>query len=565
MSELLLHPGTVLLAAALLLPLAPALFRAVLLVGAPAVALGLVWLLPDTFTTAPSFLGMVLEPIRADALSRLFGTVFALMGVVGGVYALRQTNRTELSAAYAYMGFAFGVIFAGDLVTVLIFWELMALGSATVIFAAGTEASRRAGLRYLAVHLLGGVLLMAGVAGEIATTGQVTFESMLPDTVPRALILAGFLINTGAPPFSSWVPDSYPEASTTGMVFLSAFTTKTAVYVLARGFPGAEVLIVLGLIMIFYGIFYGLAESQTRRMLGYSIVNQVGFMLVGIGIGTELAVNGAVAHAFAHIIYKALLIMAVGSVLNATGRQTFSELGGIGRHMPFTALCCIIGGLAISAFPLTSGFVAKALLSEAAYREGLDWLWLLLAVGTAGVFLDVGIKLQYFVFFGPDRGLRPNEAPQHERIAMGAFALLCLGIGLLPGAVYGLLPAAPDYSPYTIDHVLMQFELLFFAGLAFFVWLKVAGWPLGRTLTLDIDWLWRKPLREGPERSVASLSAVRERATDRLVLLGDRINAWAQRVDGPIRAIAGSHPTGRMVFFAVAILAALLLQELAFG
>ncbi|HAR31805.1 MAG TPA: Na(+)/H(+) antiporter subunit D [Gammaproteobacteria bacterium] len=564
MTELLLHPGAVMLIAALLIPMAPAALRAILLVGAPAIALALVWQLPDTLATAPSFLGMTLEPIRADALSRLFGTVFALMGIAGGLYALRQTNRTELSAAYAYMAFAFGVIFAGDLITVLIFWELMALGSATVIFASGTEAARRAGLRYLAVHLFGGVLLMAGVAGEVASSGQVTFASMLPDSVPRALILAGFLINTGAPPFSSWVPDSYPEASTTGMVFLSAFTTKTAVYVLARGFPGAEILIVLGLIMIFYGIFYGLAESQPRRMLGYSIVNQVGFMLVGIGIGTELAVSGAVAHAFAHIIYKALLIMAVGSVLSATGRQTFSELGGIGRQMPFTALCCIIGGLAISAFPFTSGFVAKALVSEAAYQEGLDWLWLLLALGTAGVFLDVGIKLQYFVFFGPDRGLRPAEAPLHERGAMGFFALLCIGIGLMPGTFYALLPVTPEYSPYTTDHVLLQFELLFFAGLAFFVWLRFAGWPLGRNLTLDVDWLWRRPLRDGPLRTLEGLAGARERIADQLLLTKDRIIVWAQRVDGPVRAIAGSHPTGRMVFFTIAILAAILIQELFF-
>jgi multicomponent Na+:H+ antiporter subunit D len=565
MTELLLHPGVALLVAAFLIPLVPTAVRALLLVGAPALALALVWQLPDSLTTVPGFLGMTLEPVRADALSRLFGTVFAVMGMAGGLYALRQTNRTELSAAYAYMGFAFGVIFAGDLVTVLIFWELMALGSATVIFAAGTESARRAGLRYLAVHLFGGVLLMAGVAGEIASTGQVTFASMLPDSVPRALILAGFLINTGAPPFSSWVPDSYPEASTTGMVFLSAFTTKTAVYVLARGFPGAEILIVLGLIMIFYGIFYGLAESQTRRMLGYSIVNQVGFMLVGIGIGSELAVSGAVAHAFAHIIYKALLIMAVGSVLSATGRQTFSDLGGIGRQMPFTALCCIIGGLAISAFPFTSGFVAKALVSEAAYQEGLDWLWLLLALGTAGVFLDVGIKLPYFVFFGPDRGLRPAEAPPHERVAMGLFAALCIGIGLVPSMLYTLLPVTPTYSPYTPDHVLLQVELLLFAGLAFFVWLRFAGWPLGRYLTLDIDWLWRRPLRDTPLQALESLAATRDRVEGQLVSARDRLLVWAQRVDGPVRAIAGSHPTGRMVFFAIAILAAILIQELFFG
>jgi multicomponent Na+:H+ antiporter subunit D len=249
-------------------------------------------------------------------LSRLFGTVFALMALAGNLYALKQEKVLELFAANIYISFALGVVFAGDLITVFIFWELMALASSTVIFSAGTATARAAGMRYMMIHLLGGVVLMAGIAGEVATTDSVDFVSILPDTLPRALILAGFVLNTGAPPFSAWVPDSYPEASYSGMVFLSAFTTKTAVYVLARGFPGSEVLIFIGLFMIFYGIIYGLCENNARKMLGYSIVNQVGFMVTAIGIGSEMAINGAVAHAFAHIIYKAVLIMATASSPN---------------------------------------------------------------------------------------------------------------------------------------------------------------------------------------------------------------------------------------------------------
>ena len=415
MTEVLQHPSLVLILAGVLLPFAHGAVRSVLMLAAPALAVWLVWMLPDGVALSVPFFGYTLEPIKADAMSRLFGTVFAIMGFAGGLYALGQKRVLELAAAYIYMGFSMGVVFAGDLITVLVFWELMAVASVTVIFAAGTESSRRAGIRYLMVHLLGGVILMAGVAGEIADTGAVAFTSMLPDSLPRALILLGFVINTGAPPFSSWVPDSYPEASYTGMVFLSAFTTKTAVYVLARGFPGAEVLIFVGLFMIFYGILYGLCENNARKMLGYSIVNQVGFMVTGIGIGTELAVNGAVAHAFAHIIYKALLIMATGSVFFVTGKKKFTDYGGLARTMPLTTVCCIIGGLSISAFPLTSGFVAKAMMSEAAYQQGLTWVWYLLAAGTAGVFLDVGIKLQYFVFFGKDSGQRPPEPPLHMR------------------------------------------------------------------------------------------------------------------------------------------------------
>jgi multicomponent Na+:H+ antiporter subunit D len=388
---------------------------------------------------------------------------------------------------------------------------------------------------------------------------------MLPDSFPRALVLFGFLLNTGAPPFSSWVPDSYPEASYTGMVFLSAFTTKTAVYVLARGFPGAEILIFVGLFMIFYGIFYGLCENNARKMLSYSIVNQVGFMVTGIGIGTELALNGAAAHAFAHIIYKALLIMSVGSVFLMTGKRKFTEYGGLARTMPLTTICCIIGGLSISAFPLTSGFVAKAMMSDAAVNEGLVWVWYLLAAGTAGVFLDVGIKLQYFIFFGKDSGLRPPDPPLHMRLSMIFFAVLCIGIGVFPGVFYQFLPFSQDYQPYTGAHVIGQAQLLLFSGLAFFLWLRFYGWRLVETLTLDVDWFYRKWGKRVAKELVVNAALARDSIITDLTN-GSRAAANAVRhLHGPSGVLARSHPTGRMVFWAIAMLAAYLLLDYIIG
>ncbi|MBP02629.1 MAG: Na(+)/H(+) antiporter subunit D [Rhodospirillaceae bacterium] len=491
MSSLLVHPSLPLIILGLLALRVNGHIRSVLLLGLPLLSLGLIWTANDGVLLSMSFLEWQLEVFKVDKLSRLFGTVFCLMAFAGNLYALKQENRIEIFAANVYIGFSLGVVFAGDLITLFVFWEMMAIASAIVIFSAGTASSGRAGFRYLMLHFFGGVILMAGIAGEMTQTGSIQFSSMVPDTLPRALILLGFIINTGAPPFSAWVADSYPEASHTGMVFLSAFTTKTAVYVLARGFPGAEVLIVIGLFMIFYGIVYGLCENNARKMLGYSIVNQVGFMVTAIGIGTTLALNGAVAHAFAHIIYKALLIMATGSVWFMTGKQKFTDYGGLFRTMPVTATCCIIGGLAISAFPFTSGFVAKAMTATAAYEEQYFWVWCLLAAGTAGVFLDVGIKLQYFIFFSKDSGLRPPEPPLHMKSAMIFFAVLCILIGCVPDIFYQLLPYSLDYKPYTLDHVVMQFQLLLFAGAAFFLFVKYYGWKLSQSLTLDLDWLYR--------------------------------------------------------------------------
>jgi multicomponent Na+:H+ antiporter subunit D len=487
--DLAIPPAAPLILGALLLAFARGRARAALILMMPVLALALVWSVPNGNAPSGRFLGYEIIFIKADALARWFGTVFAIMSFAGGLFGLNQPNRLEAAAAQLYAGAAIGVVFAGDLLTVFVFWEVMALGSTMIIWSAGAEA-RGAGFRYLLIHLLGGVLLMIGIAGEVLTTGTSAFAAMKPDSVARWLILAGFLINSGAPPISAWLPDAYPRSSYSGMVVLSAFTTKTAVFVLLRGFPGAEILIWIGLIMVFYGIVYAILENDMRRILAYSIVNQVGFMVAGIGIGTELALNGAASHAFAHIIYKALLLMSAGSVLYMTGKSKCTDLGGLFQTMPLTTICGIVGALSISAFPLTSGFVTKSMISEAAGERGLALVWFLLAAGSAGVFLHAGIKFPWFVFFQKDSGLRPPDPPLNMRAAMVFFAVLCLLIGVAPGLIYPYLPFTSRFVPYTGDHVVTQLQLLLFSGLAFFLLL---GW-LRRTLTitLDIDWFYRR-------------------------------------------------------------------------
>ncbi len=492
MTELVIHPALVLMMAALVLPFLRGAVRSAAVVVLPLVALALVWQVPDGPVWTAQFLDHTLTPLQGDKLSRLFATIFALMAAGGGLFALGQQNRAEVPAAFVYAGSAMGVALAGDLITVFVFWELMALGSTLVLWSNGRESSYRAAHRYLMIHVLGGVVLFAGITGHIAQTGSVAFTRLAPDSIAHWLILCGFLVNAGAPPLSAWLPDAYPEASWSGTVFLSAFTTKTAVYVLIRGFPGAELLIWVGLFMVFYGIVYALLENDMRRILAYSIVNQVGFMIAGIGIGTEMAINGAAAHAFTHIIYKALLLMSAGSVLLMTGRRKCSELGGLYHTMPLTTICGTIGALAISSFPLTSGFVSKSMVSQAAVDGNLLTVWLLLTAASAGVFLHAGIKFPWFVFFQKDSGLRPAEPPASMRWAMIAFAFLCIAIGVWTEPLYALLPYAVDYVPYTAAHVLTQLQLLLFAGLAFFLMLPYLKRTL--TITLDTDWLWRRLL-----------------------------------------------------------------------
>jgi multicomponent Na+:H+ antiporter subunit D len=547
--DLPLPPALALFIAAALLPFVQGRIRDAVLLIAPLLALWCLWSVPDGNVIALRWLGYDLVPLKGDALSRWFATVFAIMAFAGNLFALNQANRTELVAIQLYAGSALGAVFAGDLVSLFVFWEFMALASVLVIWSNG-ERARAAGLRYLIIHLFGGVVLMAGVAAQVLATGSTAFAAMKLGSLATWLIFAGFLLNAASPPLSAWLPDAYPTSSWSGMVVLSAFTTKTAVYVLLRGFPGTELLIWAGMIMIFYGIVYAILENDMRRILAYSIVNQVGFMLVGIGIGSDLALNGAASHAFAHILYKALLLMSAGSVLYMTGKSKCTDLGGLYQSMPITAVCGIIGALSISAFPLTSGFVTKSMINDAAGYAGLTTIWLLLAAGAAGVFLHAGIKFPWFVFFQKDSGLRPKDPPWNMRAAMILVSALCILFGIAPGILYQYLPFKSQFVPYTADHVVTQLQLLLFSGLAFFLLLGLLKRTL--TITLDVDWFYRSlgpaiarhfatHMKQQWNEEAARLQASAERTIGRL--------DWAFR-RGPLAVYA----TGSMAFAALLML-----------
>jgi multicomponent Na+:H+ antiporter subunit D len=552
MTDFALHPALVLVAGGLMLPALQGRTRSAAILALPLLALGLLWALPEDARWRDELLGYAITPLAIDNLSRLFATIFAIMAFGGGLFALGQTSRVEVPAAYVYAGSAIGVALAGDLITLFVFWEVMAIGSTLVIWSAGTRASYAASLRYLMIHLLGGVVLFAGITGHIADTGTTEFVRMAPDSVAHWLILAGFLINAGAPPLSAWLPDAYPEASWSGTVFLSAFTTKAAVYVLLRGFPGTELLIWVGLFMVFYGIVFALLENDMRRILAYSIVNQVGFMVTGIGIGTEMALNGAAAHAFTHIIYKALLLMSAGSVLLMTGRRKCSELGGLYHTMPVAAICGIIGALAISSFPLTSGFVSKSMISQAAADGHLLTVWILLAAASAGVFLHAGIKFPWFVFFQKDSGLRPPDPSGHMRWAMYLFSFLCIAMGVWPEPLYRMLPYPVHYEPYTAAHVVTQLQLLLLSGLAFFVLLgRLKRTP---TITLDVDWTYRVLLARLAQRA----TAFARRASSLAALTAGRVlqraDTWFAQGCTPHGLFIRPRSTGSMALWVMVVL-----------
>ncbi|MFT6098220.1 MAG: multicomponent Na+:H+ antiporter subunit D [Arenicella sp.] len=488
----LFSPALILVISALLTGILRGHWRTALILLAPVATLWAVWQVPDGVISTVTFLGYQIEPVEGSALRRLFATIFAIMTFAGGLYAFRHARWYELAAAQAYAAGAIGVCFAGDLITMFIYWEMMALFSTIIVWCGGTPAARAAGIRYAIMHLLGGIILKVGIEGVAVHTGSIDIQPMLASNFDTWMLLIGILINAAAPPVSAWLADAYPESSPTGSVFLSAFTTKTAVLALILLFPGEPILIWVGLYMVMYGIIYALLENDARRILAYSIVNQVGFMVCAIGIGTQTALNGAAGHAFAHIIYKALLFMSAGVVIYRTGKTKCTDLGGLYRTMPITTICGIVGALAISGFPLTSGFVTKTLVSQAAVDQSLVVVYFLLAAASAGVFLHAGIKFPWFVFFQKDSGMRPKDAPWNMAAAMVFLSLLCILIGVFPNVFYQLLPYPVDYQPYTASKVVFYLQLLLFSGLAFFLLLPLMRRT--RTISLDTDWLWRVAL-----------------------------------------------------------------------
>ena len=528
-----LPPALIMLGGAVLIGLTRGHLRNLFVLGTPLVTLWAVWQIPDGIVATVTFLDYLIEPIEGSPVRRLFATIFAMMAFGGGLYAFRQAKWYELAAAYIYAAGAIGVSFAGDLITFFLYWELMALFSTVVVWCGGTPGARAAGIRYAIMHLLGGVVLKVGIEGVMVHTGSIDVQPMLANNFDTWMILIGILINAAAPPVSAWLSDAYPESSPTGSVFLSAFTTKTAVLALILLFPGEPVLIGVGLFMVMYGIIYALLENDVRRILAYSIVNQVGFMVCAIGIGTQMALNGAAAHAFAHILYKALLFMSAGAVIYRTGFSKCTDLGGLFRTMPLTAVCGIIGALAISGFPLTSGFTTKTMISQAAADESLVFVYFMLAAASAGVFLHAGIKFPWFVFFQKDSGLRPKDAPWNMAAAMVLLSALCILLGVFPNLLYAYLPYPVDYVPYTAGKVLFYLQLLLFSGLAFFLLLPLMKRTL--TISLDTDWVWRVLLYRAAGALHSGAAA-----------LGDVLRSRIGAVLSTLRSRAESHFSTRL-------------------
>ncbi|MDR1046098.1 MAG: Na(+)/H(+) antiporter subunit D [Candidatus Adiutrix sp.] len=458
---------------------------------------------PGTYATV-HWLGQTLTLGRLDAMSGLFIQVFAIMSLAGIIFALHVEDRWQQVAALFYVAGAMGCVLAGDFISLFLFWEIMAVGSTFLVLAGRSRESVLAGFRYFLFHVLGGLFLLAGLVWRYKATQSFAFEAALPFGQPWGgapydwLILLGFCVNAAVVPLHAWLPDAYPRGTVTGSVFMCAFTTKTAVYVLMRGFYGWEVLAVAGTVMAVYGVLYASMENNARRILAYHIVSQVGYMVAGIGVGAAMTINGAAAHAYAHILYKGLLFMSVGAVLFSTGTARLDELGGLAGRLPWVMVLYMVAALSISGLPVFNGFISKTMTIAGAAQEHRTWIALGLEVAAVGTFVSVGLKLPYFAFWGGKpldmkRELRPIPANMYAGMAL--LAGLCVAQGLYPDLLYRCLPIPMTeanhnlYQPWTAWNVLQALMLLGFAGLAFYFMRGVIRPHAG--LNLDFDWFYR--------------------------------------------------------------------------
>ncbi len=545
MIELATHPAPWLFAGALVALLAGRRVSPAW-IGIPFAAASLIAVVrlpPSVLTT--ELAGFSLIWLRADDLSRLFALVFGIVTLAGLLYGAHRLRRGETAAAMSYAGSALATLFAGDWITFFVFWEVMAITSLALIWKGG-EASKQAGMRYLLVHGAGGALLFFGIVLHRGAGGGVELAP-LEGGPAFWLVLAGVAVNAAIPPLHAWLTDAYPEASTTGAVFLSACTTKTAVYALIRLFPEAGILVPLGVAMSLYGAIFALMENDIRRLLSYHIVSQVGYMVAGVGIGSALALNGAAAHAYSHILYKALLFMGAGAAIEATGLRRLSDLGGIASGMRWGVALYLVGALSISGAPLFNGFISKSMIVSAAAKDHLFWPEILLTLAAVGTFLSVGLKLPRFAFFGPPKGLTVRPLPGNMLAAMGILAGLCFLYGVHPGLLYRLLPYDATYAPWTVDHVLDGVGLLFGAALVFFWQIKRLA-PAPR-ITLDTDWIYRKPLRALAAGMVTTASGI----SPALVLVRERLvgslaSLLARAAGNPPGKLPGTPPSEGPVF-----------------
>ncbi|MBR3786159.1 MAG: Na(+)/H(+) antiporter subunit D [Firmicutes bacterium] len=487
-----LHPGLILILTGLLAFVLPQKARQIVAIAGPVVALWALWMLEPDSAMNFHFAGSItMELLHVDMLAKAFGLIFCIIAVLAGIYSFDAADRGEKAAALIYAGSSLGVVFAGDWISLICFWEVMAVASWYLVWVGRTQKAKRASYRYLVMHFFGGNMLLIG-AIILCADGNFDLQLLTGETgMGYWMVLLGVAVNAAIPPLHTWVADAYPESTPAGTVYMGSFTTKVAIFALIRLFAGTEWLVAIGGLMAVFGACMALIENDLRKLLSYHIVSQLGMMVAGLATGLAAGIDGAALHAAFNILYKGVLLMAAGAVFVATGKRKISELGGLYKQMPLTAVCFLIASLSIAGMPFLNGFVSKGLIMEALHDYTLGY-WLVMLAGI-GTWLSITLKINYFVFFGKtDNDVVCGKVPAYMNIAMVLGAALCVITGVLPGLGYSLMPNQTVGHPFTMEHIMEYFGLFIGATVPFAMLIrKMAPHDY---LSLDFDWIYRKPL-----------------------------------------------------------------------
>jgi multicomponent Na+:H+ antiporter subunit D len=488
MADPLVPPFVPVVLAAVVLPFVPRRVGHVLGILATGGVVPYVWLTPDGQHFETMLFGFDAVLYNVDPFSTLMGLIFGFIGAVAVLYSLfTGAERRQTALALSYVGTSLGAVFGGDWLTLVFFWELMAVTSTLLVWHDGGRAVRP-GFRYALLHGVGGTLLLGAVVWHYVAVGSFLFsaaEGGMAGTIAPVLAALGIGVNVGYVGLHAWLPDTFPQPHVAASVFLCVYTTKTGGYGRDRAFPGGLLAIAyMGGLMAVFGAGMALLQSDMRRLLSYHIQSQVGYMVAGVGIGGALATGGAFGHVFNHILYKGLLFMTVGMVIYRTGKESLKKVGGLATRMPVTAVTFTVAALSIAGFPGFNGFVSKGMVIGAAHKKHIDVLWFLLLAGGVGTFLSF-IKLGYSAFVEGEYEGQVTRANVGQSVAMGLVAALCVVYGLFPSALFAILPTEGyKYTTFTVGHLGEALALAAIAVVGFAV-LKEPLKRVGRVPDID--------------------------------------------------------------------------------
>jgi multicomponent Na+:H+ antiporter subunit D len=371
----------------------------------------------------PTPYGIVLAP---DMLSALFDVMATTVSAAGVLYALGCKDKCVSYPAFLPLFLCMsaglnGSLYTGDIFTLFVFVELMVISSVILVGISDNKLGVEAAIKYLLISAMGSLFLLIGIGAIYATFGTLnvadvarllsTSERPLLAQAAAVMLMCAFLLKSAVFPFHFWQPDFHTTAPTPVHAVLSSVVVKAGVYWLIRLTTLMFVveaplirtlLIILGLIGIFFGSLGALKTYDAKRMLAYSTFGQIGFILVGIGWGTPLALVGAIVYAFNHALIKSSLLMLTGAIASRMPTKTANlvELAGAGRGLVFISGLYLLGGLALAGVPPLNGFISKVALIQGGISAG-HWIALGLVVGAGIITLLYMLRTWQHIFQQP--------------------------------------------------------------------------------------------------------------------------------------------------------------------